>query len=414
MSNFLKKLPGEKLLYYSDQVDGFGKQVRVYYLRKHAGDTDTDICLQTSKLTQAKNLRDAYLVARVSKKLGLLPVATPAPAPAKVLVTECLDVYQQAGHPTIRKGRKKHPGKKHQVSETRSVESLRDGLAGVYVDDLDAAKLDVYRKWREEQCRKGADGDRSTDLDLTCLSNALQWCVRSKIIPSNPIASRMQYYNPAEAKKAKDSAPKSTEELHDAARIVFEDPRSETAGWLWLFESFSGMRSEESSLCGSSPKTKRRSATLWAIPCTFGGLERTMWTGTCCTCMPGLNSLLEAHAIWHKNRFPDSPWMFPGRLKKGSGKGETPIERSVNPPVGPHACHRSAETQIYAATQRALGMSWSGDHGEFQTNALPTNCTRLEAWKHFGTAMAWCQAAGNTARAQNTHGSLPQGQRGLT
>ena len=92
--------------------------------------------------------------------------------------------------------------------------------------------------------RKGT-GHRSTDLELNTLNNAMKWAVRKQLLKSNPVAERVRYYSPTQARHCKDVAPISADDLHTTARLLFADRRSESLGWQALFEALTGLRTGE-------------------------------------------------------------------------------------------------------------------------------------------------------------------------
>lgn len=320
MANQLKKVDGEPYLYFrevSEKVNGKLKKQRMYYIRKTDGvnGIDTNLCLNTTRIGVARKLRDQWVHSRTNQKLGITP---PPPKTKRVKIDKLLSVYHKAGHPSIRRGRMTYPGEKHMRSENDSITSLRAGFKAGFVDELDQDRLDKYQKWRKKNAtRSGAECDRSVDLDLTCLSNALNWAVRKKLISSNPIAKRTRYYSPKNARHAKEVAPESPEELHNGAKVAFADPRSESATWQWLWESFSGMRTEETILLQMNPGPRERGH-VNGDTMTVRRAEKNDVGASYLHLHEGLQELRKAHAIWHEKRFPGSKWMFPGRCKRGT------------------------------------------------------------------------------------------------
>ncbi len=327
MANQLRKLDGEPYLYFREvsvKVNGKVSKQRMFYIRKTDGDgTDTNLCLKTTRVGVARKLRDQWVHARTNQKLG---ITAPPKKASRVKIEKVLDVYHNAGHPSIRRGRMTYPGEKHMRSENDSITSLRAGFKGNFVDELDQDSSDKYHRWRKKHAtRSGAECDRSVDLDLTCLSNALNWSVRKKLIPSNPIAKRTRYYSPKKARHAKEVAPESTEELHCGAKVLLSDPRSESAGWQWLWESFSGMRTDETIKLKMIPGPGELGH-VNGNTMTIRRAEKNEIGASYLHLNEGLQELRKAHAVWHEKRFPGSKWMFPGRCKRGTGtKGVQPI-----------------------------------------------------------------------------------------
>ena len=102
--------------------------------------------------------------------------------------------------------------------------------------------------------------------------------------------------------------------------------RSETLGWQLLVEGLTGLRTEETVTLRMDARTDEP-----------GGL--TPDGGSLCVrrakessrenpYVPvnrGLREVLTAHKIWHDQRYPLSPWYFPGRDRKTL----TPIYKSA-------------------------------------------------------------------------------------
>lgn len=164
--------------------------------------------------------------------------------------------------------------------------------------------------------RKGT-GHRSIDLELNTLNNAMKWAVRKQLIKVNPVAERVSYYSPNQARHCKDVAPISADDLHATARLLFADRRSESLAWQALFEALTGLRTNET-------LALRRDATPnepgWITE--DGGslcVRRSKKAGRenpFVEVHEGLKMLLAAHRSWHQVRHPDSPWFFPGRDSK--------------------------------------------------------------------------------------------------
>jgi hypothetical protein len=312
MSNFLSKVPGERFLYKSTKG--------IYYLRRRNAEEDTDECLDTKNKETACNARDDY-VAELRNKVNGVAVSSQASAEKtkdkkikRELITSILSAYVKAGHP-----RKKRPREKgsHLRQEEDAIPLLEKFFKGKHDDELDQDLLDDYHTWRVAKISKGT-GDRTVDLDLNCLSNALNWAVRKKKIKVNPIFGRDKYYSPSKARHAKQVCPKSPEEMHDVARILFSDPRSEVLGWQMLIEACGGTRTFET-------VTLSMTAGPDEPGCRMGNSLQVRRAKKADRDNPYVHvhddflEILNAHKIWHAKRYPNSRWMFPGR-NKGSGK----------------------------------------------------------------------------------------------
>jgi hypothetical protein len=234
MSARLTKVPNERLLYINPKG--------VYYLRKRNEHEDTDVSLKTTKIRVAIQLRDTYSVDRLQSQLG----GKQAPKAKRYMISAALDDYHTAKHPTMRRNKMKYPGVKHMRTEEDALPMLKKFFRKRFVDELTQDLLDEYCKWRPTQSLRDTDCLRTVDLELNTLSNALNWAKRKGKIQENPIASHTRYYDPRKSRKTKEVSPKTTIEFHGAGSHMFDDPRSESIGWQWMFEGMSGMRADES------------------------------------------------------------------------------------------------------------------------------------------------------------------------
>ena len=312
MANKLQKVAGEPLLYLNPVS-------RVYFLRKHDAQRDTHVSLKTTKIGVARSLRDDYVGALRMRALGLaVPETKPEPeAPAPIItIRDVLTRYKEDGYPD-KKGNKRVEGR-HLEQEEASVLKLDAWFGERVWDTINQNILDQYHDHRRKQVNPQEDknawdqGHRTTDLEINCLSNAINWCVRKEMIKYNPIARKVKYHTPSKARHAKEVAPQSAEELHAIVAEMFKDMRSESLGWQALYEAYSGQRTEEAlglrkdagpdepgSVMGDSLRVRRA--------------EKADRENPYCHIHPGLKVMLKAHRKWHKNRYPKSPWYFPGK-----------------------------------------------------------------------------------------------------
>lgn len=101
-----------------------------------------------------------------------------------------------------------------------------------------------YAKWRMQRAHQGT-GARSSELDLQCLSNALNWAVSMNYLESNPILRRPRFVKSSEVRHCRDCAPENIDQVHAVARRLFLDKRSAPLGWQLLFEALTGCRTSE-------------------------------------------------------------------------------------------------------------------------------------------------------------------------
>jgi hypothetical protein len=212
----------------------------------------------------------------------------------------------------------------HLVQERASLLVLDEYFKEMEWDALNQNVLDEFHDQivkslnPEGDANQWRQGHRSTDLHLNTLSNAFDWGVRKLLIPYNPIARRIKYHQSSKARHAKDVAPQSPEEMHAILDIIFEDPRSESLGMQAAYEFLTGQRTEEAlslrmkaqegepgHLMGDSLRVRRAKKADRENPFT--------------QVHDGLKSFIKTHKAWHKLRYPNSSFWFPGREKEVDG-----------------------------------------------------------------------------------------------
>ena len=309
MSNQLKKVEGERFLYFRPGTDKRGNEIRHYYLRKRSDTLDTDVSLETTSVKQAVAARDEWVAQERNRRLG---IEEKKKHDKRVRIETCLEIYRKAGCPAARHGRIVYPGDLHKRSELDSIVNLKRGIRGEHVDELDAPRLDKYNKWRKRIATKGT-GDRSTDLDLNTLSKALDWNVRKKVIKFNPIAHRTRYYDPANARRTKEVAPGNPEELHQVCREMFSDPRSECCAWQYLFQSTFSLRTEEALALRMDATNPEQPGHIEGRSMYVRRADKAQRTNPCIYLHDQGLVVWEALKAWHQKRYPKSPYVFPGR-----------------------------------------------------------------------------------------------------
>ncbi|MEY4199472.1 MAG: hypothetical protein RLZZ265_1212 [Verrucomicrobiota bacterium] len=296
----LKKVPGERGLYRNPSCG-------TYFVRIFHQGGDTYRSLDTARISEARQRMDARRAAKAAARLGL--ALEPDSAARAAGIRDVLQRYQDDGYPDKR-GRPKALCRMERDNCAKLKEFFEEGWL---VDHLSPKVMDDYHTWRLENVTRG-EGHRTTDLELNTLNNALRWAVRKELISHNPIATRSRYHSARDARHCRECAPVDASELHTAAQLLFSNPRSEVLGWQLLFEANIGLRSGEAlSLCmdaradepggltkdGQSLCVRRSKDPRRNNPYVFVHSE--------------FKQLLAAHRRWHEQRYPESPFCFPGR-----------------------------------------------------------------------------------------------------
>ena len=162
------------------------------------------------------------------------------------LIGTILDKYREASYPDSRqKERDKDSSYFHDQEDYYTM--LKSFFGQKYVNELRQSLLNEYHLWRKkpDRMRAGTVGDRITDLELTCLSNALGWAFGQDVIQENPIKSRTRYQSSKDVRHCKELAPEDMDQLHQACGLMFSNRKGESLGWQALFEALSGVRTCE-------------------------------------------------------------------------------------------------------------------------------------------------------------------------
>ncbi len=300
----LKKVPGERGLYVNPDSG-------TYFVRIQTDGRDTFLSLETTRKSIAINRRDARRAAKAAAKLGLA-FEDPDEAKPPLTVAEVIRKYQEDGY-RDRKGRVRPDGR-HQAAEEAHCETLLE----FFDDDQPASDLrqkmvDDYHDWRVERVATG-EGHRTTDVELQTLANAFEHAKRKELVNANPLTGRMRYHSASGSRHCRELAPENTDELHQIAGHLFEHRPSEVLGWQALFEAMTGLRTSEA----LALRMDARSDEPGGLTADGGSLcvRRVKKSGRdnpYVQVHDGLRQLLDVHRAWHKARYPESAWYFPGR-----------------------------------------------------------------------------------------------------
>lgn len=171
----------------------------------------------TDNLTTARKVFKKWREDQVLRINGIEPPEA-ALARNRLTVDEVLKAYVAAGCPTP-KMKPKAP--LTLVRETMAMRPVRDYFAQRPAVTLTLGDCDAYREWRkaggyvttytrkdgEKIEKRNKGGDRSVDLELIVLSNALRLAKRRGSLKSNPLAGRQSYHDTATIRHCREVAP---------------------------------------------------------------------------------------------------------------------------------------------------------------------------------------------------------------
>jgi len=201
--------------------------------------------------------------------------------------------------------------------EERNIDTLWRWWAGLAVSQVTNIDQDKYHSWRLTTITRGT-GDRTTELELNTLRNALSWAVRSQSIEASPFTERYRFRDPATIKHAAASMPRSGDELHQTAARLLATPATEVYGWQMLLQALTGLRDGECALLLASPQVVDQDdpppghytdTTLYVIRLKHGINPRIRLDDPD---RPWILPLLRQIGRWHALRHPRSPYLLPG------------------------------------------------------------------------------------------------------
>lgn len=292
----------------------------MFYERIQSNGRNTYQCLDTTRQKQALTALDDRRLARRATEKGLDLVnpngEKPSEKPA-VSVDQVLALYERADYPDG--DQQERDDNFHKSEEKRRCLILRGFFKGKDVQLLRKPKtLKAYHKYRKQTVTRGT-GDRTTDLELNTLSNALNFAVHEELIEENPILRRKRFQKSKHVVHCRERCPEDEDELHDVLGHLFSDPRSESVAWQYLFECTTGVRGVEA----QQFKMDAHSDEPGGLTKDGGSLrvhhakKREGCNNHFVTVTPDLKVILEAHRKWHEQRYPQSEWYFPGRGGQG-------------------------------------------------------------------------------------------------
>ncbi|HEV2380842.1 MAG TPA: site-specific integrase [Terriglobia bacterium] len=269
--------------------------------------------------TSLKIAQERYAKLRYPSE-GNAPVPSngaPAPLPEVITMGRVIRHYRDSKYPD----KHKQPRKGQNLTDEEShCETLLKFWDTVPVDQSGPASCDRYYEWRKKEgFNKGCTGERMVDRELNTLNNACRWAARCELIKTNPMRDRPKYQKSTDVKHCLEFMPRSADELHEAAALLFQHPHTVVLGFQMLSEAYTGLRTIEVLKWGED-----HFGTV-----ITGGEFMNVWrckgqhaNNPYSKVHPGLKALLEAHAAWKAENYTDRKEFFPshcgGTVDKGS------------------------------------------------------------------------------------------------
>lgn len=164
-------------------------------------------------------------------------------------VGDLLTSYLTAGAPD-RHGRPRAPGAL--AERRRHINGPLQWFADFSTSGIDDRAREDYLAHRRTSVVRGS-GERTTELELGTLNDALHWAWRRGDLKELPRSMRSTFRRPEDIAHARDAMPACADELHAIADWLFRND-APVYGWLTLFKAFTGLRDEECQLLQFNPQ----------------------------------------------------------------------------------------------------------------------------------------------------------------
>lgn len=230
---------------------------------------------------------------------------------ASVTVGEAIAVYRAASCPDVRRVERNGGRLKAELWRCNMLVGFWNAVQCV---DITAASLDEYADWRIKRAKKG-HGGRAVDLEIVTLKNAVRWALRKNLLQADPFKNiTVSSYRKPVVKHCRESAPRSGDELHDLAVVLFESRRSQILGWLTLITAMVGCRISEMLALRTDAKHGEpgniSNGVLWLRRKKKGANNFFM-------IHEDLKACLRHFDLWRQKQAPrvrNSLWWFPGKI----------------------------------------------------------------------------------------------------
>lgn len=256
-----------------------------------------------------------------------------------------------------------YPGRRRDAKINKDTTAYQVGHLVECLGHLEATAItpkvrNQYHAWRVERVTRGK-GDRTVEIELGVLSNMLWWAAEHLDgFTLNPVALTRRTYRGVVA-HCTERMPRGDDEVHQLANFLMGDPDSESAAWQLLFEALTGCRTSEILDLRMDAAPEAPGYVNDKYLCVHRA-KHGCYPWILLDAVPGfspLRELIDAHREWHRERWPASPWYFPGRFGNRSDPGRlTHAMTKACKALGME--HRSSHglRAYHVATLRALGV----------------------------------------------------------
>lgn len=235
-----EKIEGEEGLYWRGGM---------IYARVRVDGKQTFRCTGTDKIAPARKVLAKWREDAVLRQHGIEPKQA-ALERNRLTVAAVLKEYVEFGFPD-RKSRIKKTAATRE-NEGKTIPRLEAFFGARAAVSLTLKDCDEYRKWRAnggytwqrgEKMRRSRAGDRSVDIELQTLGNALALAVRQEKIKTNPLTGRGRYHSEEDTRHCRETAP-TPQQLQIIAQ-TFRQRGDDVIADCLLFLGFSGLRVRE-------------------------------------------------------------------------------------------------------------------------------------------------------------------------
>ena len=227
--------------------------------------------------------------------------------------------------------------------------------------DIAVKKVQEGRKKKGNKGKKGKkvkrfEGDRTVDLHLNTLRNALRWGCRCELMKHMPLPEGWPRYHAGSAvHHCREFMAHDADEVHKIASLMAGHGKSKVLCFQDVFENNTGLRTIEALRLRTDAEPFTEG---WVSPdgkslCVRRAKGQSN-VNPFVEVHEGLKEWLEAHKKWKAEFYPDSPWFFPSpydpskpvgisalgkalcRLGKKSGRGKNKQPAKIKRKITSH------------------------------------------------------------------------------